>query len=77
VRVTRPRSWWGWGFVDEALADDVVDGLAAVVAQRFGRDLIRVLPPTPDEVVLRPSRLAPPSSPSAEAAVSSQEPSRT
>jgi alkyldihydroxyacetonephosphate synthase len=60
VPATRPRSWYGWGFVDEALDDDLVDGLATLVAQRFGRDLRRVPPPTPDEVVLRPPRLAPP-----------------
>lgn len=42
----RTRSWWGWGYDDEALADAQADALRASLSQRFDRDL--VLRPPPD-----------------------------
>ncbi len=38
----RARSWWGWGYEDEALDDATVTGLGAALAERFG-----VAPATP------------------------------
>lgn len=58
---TRRRSFWGWGYEDEALGPDRLAGLAALLAARFGGD-----PPEPrrpvglSELELRPPRLEPP-----------------
>jgi alkyldihydroxyacetonephosphate synthase len=30
------RSWWGWGWADQQLDDDALEGLGAMLAQRFG-----------------------------------------
>ncbi len=57
----RRRSFWGWGFEDEALGPDRLAGLAALLAARFGGD-----PPEPRrpvtlaEVALPAPRLDPP-----------------
>ena len=57
----RRRSFWGWGFEDQALGPDALAGLAALLAARFGTD-----PPEPRRPVeladleLRPPRLVPP-----------------
>jgi alkyldihydroxyacetonephosphate synthase len=32
----RERSWWGWGWADQQLGDDALQGLATMVADRFG-----------------------------------------
>lgn len=47
-------SWWGWGLTARHLDDDVVAGLARVVADRLGTD-----PPTPATPV-DPTHLPPP-----------------
>ncbi len=56
----RTRSWWGWGYEDEALTDDQVDRLAAGLGERFGTDLI--VRPRPDlgAVTLPAPRVRPP-----------------
>ena len=57
----RPRSWWGWGWEDEALTDDQVRGLAAAVAQRVGVDDLPVRPaPSLDDIDLPSPRVEPP-----------------
>ncbi|MEJ7582656.1 MAG: FAD-binding oxidoreductase [Acidimicrobiales bacterium] len=57
----RRRSWWGWGWVDEALTPDQQAGLAAAVAGRLGRDDIEVRRPVDlDDLDLRVPRVAPP-----------------
>lgn len=58
----RPRSWYGWGFVDEALDDAGVDGLASLLAPRLGVTPTRRRPPSADEVHLHRARLDPPAS---------------
>ncbi|MGH9242823.1 MAG: FAD-binding oxidoreductase [Acidimicrobiales bacterium] len=56
----RRRSWWGWGYDDEAMTADQVAVLAAVVGDRLGRALEIRSPPSLDDVDLRPPRVAPP-----------------
>ena len=53
------RSWWGWGDEQAAVTGDELDGLARVVAARFGGAVPSpVVPPRPDEVALRPPRVS-------------------
>ena len=61
VAHVRERSWFGWGFVDEALPPEAVDGLGAVAAARFGVTPTRTAPPVLSEVGLAAPRVAPPS----------------
>ncbi|CAN5856452.1 FAD-binding oxidoreductase [soil metagenome] len=57
----RRRSWWGWGWEDEALTADQVGALAAAVADRLGVYDLYVRSPTRlDDVTLRPPRVKPP-----------------
>lgn len=58
----RRRSWWGWGWEDEALSDEQAGRLATSLSQRFGVDL--PLRPAPDlgRLELRAPRLSAPSS---------------
>jgi alkyldihydroxyacetonephosphate synthase len=59
----RTRSWWGWGWADEALSDDQATKLAAAVAGRLGTgDLELRDPPDLDRVALRAPRITPPTS---------------
>lgn len=39
------RSWWGWGHHDQALGADALEGLGALLTQRFGRPPPGVLDP--------------------------------
>src|SRR5437763_9935421 len=60
----RRRSWWGWGWEDEALTADQVSALGAAVAARLGSSS-EVSPrpaPTLAALDLRPPRLTPPTS---------------
>ncbi len=57
----RTRSWWGWGWEDEALSAEQQQGLAAAVAGRLGRNDVEVRTPARlDELDLRPPRVEPP-----------------
>src|SRR5207302_9747439 len=57
----RTRSWWGWGWADEALTPEQVGNLAVAVAARFGVDSIDTRPPPLlTDLDLRPPRLTPP-----------------
>jgi alkyldihydroxyacetonephosphate synthase len=59
----RRRSWWGWGWQDEALGPDQLEKLAIAVAARLGRgDLEIVAPPELSNLELPQSRLQPPAS---------------
>ena len=58
---TRTRSWWGWGWEDEALSPDTVRKLGAAIGPRFGwTDLEVRTPPDLTSLQLRPPRVAPP-----------------
>jgi alkyldihydroxyacetonephosphate synthase len=63
--VARRRSWWGWGWEDEALEGPALDAVAAAIAARPGFGTIdgRIVdPPRVDDLDLPPSRVAPPAS---------------
>ncbi len=56
----RRRSWWGWGYEDEALSDDQARALGARLGPGFGlRGDVRH-PPAPADLALAPPRLSPP-----------------
>lgn len=55
----RRRSFWGWGYEDQALGPDFQKQFGAFVAQRMGaKDAAITPPPAVHEVTLRPPRLA-------------------
>jgi alkyldihydroxyacetonephosphate synthase len=56
----RSRSWWGWGYEDEALDDSQAAGLQRALSKRFQTDLPLRPPPTLDDIELPASRIAPP-----------------
>ncbi len=60
----RRRSWWGWGWEDQALSDHELDGVAAVLADRHPAGPPPRLAPVPDlsGLDLPPSRVEPPAS---------------
>src|SRR5437588_12569190 len=58
----RRRSWWGWGWEDEALTPSQVSALGAAVASRSGIADVSPRPaPSLASLDLPPSRLTPPS----------------
>ncbi len=58
---TRRRSFWGWGWEDEALGPDRLAGLAGLLAARFGGDPPEARRPVDLAALeLRPPRLTPP-----------------
>ncbi|HZQ83804.1 MAG TPA: FAD-binding oxidoreductase [Acidimicrobiales bacterium] len=55
------RSWWGWGWQDQALTEEQAGNLGAAVSARLGRDALEVRPaPRLEDLALPPTRLAPP-----------------
>ena len=57
----RRRSWWGWGWEDQALTPEQLDGLAGAVRHRLGADDIEARTPVDlADLDLRPPRVAPP-----------------
>ncbi|MGH9188153.1 MAG: FAD-binding oxidoreductase, partial [Acidimicrobiales bacterium] len=58
--MARRRSWWGWGWEDEALTPTQTAKLAEALSERFGRPLEARPPPELDQLDLPPPRLAPP-----------------
>jgi alkyldihydroxyacetonephosphate synthase len=61
--VEQRRSWWGWGWEDQALTEDQLTKLAATVAERFGVvDLEIRTPPQLAAYSLPPPRITPPAS---------------
>lgn len=61
-RAGRRRSWWGWGWEDEALSDDQVAKLARALGTRFGTEMTVAAPPTLALLDLPAARIAPPPS---------------
>jgi alkyldihydroxyacetonephosphate synthase len=57
---SRRRSWWGWGYEDEALTDDQAGRLAAGLSERFGRPLSVRPAPRLADVDLPAPRVRPP-----------------
>lgn len=56
----RRRSWWGWGWEDQAVSDDAAEVVAAVLGAQFDRS-VEVRPsPDLDQVSLRAPRIKPP-----------------
>ena len=62
--MTRKRSWWGWGWEDEALSDGQAENLAAAVRARLGSDAAVELasPPRLADLDLPTPRVQPPAS---------------
>jgi len=59
----RRRSWWGWGWEDEALTTDQRQALAKVLAVRLEVDDLELRdPPRLADIDLRPPRVTPPDS---------------
>ena len=56
----RRRSWWGWGWEDEALSDEQARRLAAAMSARFSTELTVADPPRVTDLDLRAPRVAPP-----------------
>ncbi|MCK6554875.1 FAD-binding oxidoreductase [Candidatus Binatia bacterium] len=57
----RRRSFWGWGWEDEALSAEAQQRLGALVAARLGLgELTATPPPRLEELTLRAPRIAPP-----------------
>jgi alkyldihydroxyacetonephosphate synthase len=56
----RERSWWGWGWQDEALTSEQTASLARGVAARLGRDVDVRPPPSLASLSLPSPRLSPP-----------------
>ncbi|HEX4820960.1 MAG TPA: FAD-binding oxidoreductase [Acidimicrobiales bacterium] len=61
TRTNRTRSWWGWGWEDEALSPDTVRKLGEAIGGRFGWTDVEVRPPVAlSDVDLRAPRVTPP-----------------
>lgn len=58
--MTRRRSWWGWGWADDAVPAAQVDSLAPLISERLGSDLQRRDPVEVADLDLRPPRVTPP-----------------
>ena len=57
---SRRRSWWGWGWDDQAMTTEQCESLAAAVQDRFGRALEVRDPVRLEDVELRAPRIRPP-----------------
>ena len=57
---SRTRSWWGWGYEDQAPGDQQVVALAGRLAERFERQIEVIEPPDVTELALRRPRVQPP-----------------
>src|SRR5438067_7043592 len=56
----RRRSWWGWGWEDEALTPDQAANLASAVSARLGVKATVADPPALNDIELPKPRFAPP-----------------
>ena len=70
------RSWWGWGYEDEALGDQEIESLARLVAAQFGLDGRVSDPPPISALDLRAPRVEVPSSLAGIASVSDRDRAR-
>lgn len=58
---SRRRSWWGWGYAEDAFDDAQVDDLGRVLAHHFGvQPASRIDPPSPGALDLPAPRVTPP-----------------
>jgi len=57
---TRARSWWGWGYEDQAVPRDEVLATAGRLAERFDRAVETIDPPDIADLDLRAPRVAVP-----------------
>ena len=57
---SRTRSWWGWGYEDEALDDRQCESLRATLSKRFQTDLPLRPPPRLEDLTLRAPRVEAP-----------------
>jgi alkyldihydroxyacetonephosphate synthase len=56
--MTRTRSWWGWGWEEEALTGAALEGVGALLAARFGHAPSEpVTPAAPGTVAVPPPRV--------------------
>lgn len=55
----RRRSWWGWGWEDQALTPEQLSNLAGAVSARLGTDVDVRSPATLADLDLRPPRVSP------------------
>src|SRR5215211_8482348 len=61
--MSRTRSWWGWGTVEDAVGGVEREALLARVAAAMpGAELVRHEPPDPAALDVPPARLGPPAS---------------
>jgi alkyldihydroxyacetonephosphate synthase len=61
--VTRRRSWWGWGYEDDAVTPEQERSLVAAVARRLGQDDVVLRPPARlTDLSLPEPRVSPPAS---------------
>ena len=56
----RRRSWWGWGWEDQAVPADQLDALAPVISERLGRAVERRDPARVEDLRLPPPAVTPP-----------------
>ena len=57
---SRRRSWWGWGWADQAMTTEQCESLAGAAQDRFGRALEVREPVRLEDVELRAPRIRPP-----------------
>ena len=63
MATSRQRSFWGWGYVDEAIEPSHAAAIAELLASRFGRELSEpAKPPILDEIRLPPVKVTVPAS---------------
>jgi alkyldihydroxyacetonephosphate synthase len=58
----RTRSWWGWGYEDDALDDTQAQGLRQALSRRFDQDLALRPPPRLEDLDLPQARVTAPDS---------------
>ena len=59
--MVRERSWWGWGWADEQVEGEELEGIGALLADRFGIDVPRPASPVdPRDLDLPAPRVRPP-----------------
>jgi alkyldihydroxyacetonephosphate synthase len=56
----RRRSWWGWGWEDQALTPEQSANLASAVAARLSTEVEAAAPPSLADAALPPPRFTPP-----------------
>src|SRR5438270_13983918 len=61
AKTERRRSWWGWGWEDEAITGDQLAGMAKTIAARFpGAEVEPSPPPTLETITIPDPAVSPP-----------------